>query len=56
MSVEATGVIESTINFVTTGRIKLLTGVAPSYLLQEDATLILQEDGESRIVLAGVDV
>ena len=56
MSVIATGVIESTINFVTTGRIKLLTGVAPSFLLQEDSALILQEDGESRLVLAGQDV
>ena len=56
MSVVATGVIESTINFVTTGRIKLLTGVPPSYLLQEDASLLLQEDGSSRLVLAGQDV
>ena len=56
INVEATGVIESTINFVTTGRIKLLTGVPPSFLLQEDSALILQEDGESRLVLAGQDV
>ena len=56
INVEASGLIESTINFVTTGRIKLLTGVPPSYLLQEDSALILQEDGESRLVLAGQDV
>lgn len=56
INVEAAGLIESTINFVTTGRIKLLTGVPPAYLLQEDSALILQEDGESRLVLAGQDV
>lgn len=56
VNVQATTAIESTIEFVTTSRIKLLTGVPPSYLLQENSDLILQEDGDSRIVLAGQDV
>lgn len=56
MSVEASGLIESTINFVTTGRVSLLTGVPPSFLLQEDSALILQEDGVSGLLLAGQDV
>lgn len=56
VNVEATGIIESSVDFVTTNRIKLLTGVAPSFLLQEDTALLLQEDGDSRIVLAGSDV
>ena len=56
ITVTATQAIEATINFVTTGQIKLLTGVPPSFLLQEDSALILQEDGESRLLLAGQDV
>ena len=56
VSVEPTQAIEATINFVTTGRIKLLTGVPPAFLLQEDSSLILQEDGVSRLFLAGQDV
>jgi len=56
ISVAASEAIEATINFVTTGQIKLLTGVPPSFLLQEDSSLILQEDGVSRLVLAGQDV
>ena len=56
ISVAATEAIEATINFVTTGQIKLLTGVPPSFLLQEDSAMILQEDGTSRLLLAGQDV
>ena len=56
VSVEPTQAITATINFVTTGRIKLLTGVPPAFLLQEDSSLILQEDGVSRLFLAGQDV
>ena len=53
ISVSAGELITSTIQFVTTGQFKLMTGVAPSYLLEEDGTsLILQEDGISRIILA----
>ena len=56
ISVVATQIIEATINFVTTGQIALRTGVPPAYLLQEDSALILQEDGQSGILLAGQDV
>ena len=56
ITVATTKVIESTINFVTTGPIKLKQGIPPSNLLQEDAALILQEDGESTLQLDGQDV
>ena len=58
INVTPTQAIEASINFVTTGQIKLQTGVPPSSFLQlqEDSSLILQEDGESRLVLAGQDV
>jgi hypothetical protein len=53
ISVEVGEIITSTIQFVTTGEFKLLYGVPPSYLAQEDGiSLILQEDGESRLILA----
>lgn len=53
IAVDATQAITSTIEFVTTAEFKLLTGLPPSYLLQEDgASLILQEDGVSKLVLA----
>ena len=55
VTISPTQVIETTINFVTTGKIQLLTGVPPAFLLKEDAAFLLQEDG-SRIVLAGQDV
>ena len=45
ISVPATEQITSRIEFVTNGEIKLNTGSAPSYLLQEDNYKILQEDG-----------
>ena len=54
VTVGATEVIESSIDFVTTGEIKLLVGVPPSYLLQEDSDLLLLEDG-TRMILAGTD-
>ena len=54
LTVEPTQVIESTIEFITTGQIRLLTGLSPSFLLKEDTTLLLQEDG-SRLILAGSD-
>ena len=53
ISVEVGEIITSTIQFVTTGEFKLLFGLPPSYLAQEDGiSLILQEDGESRLILA----
>ena len=53
ISVEPSEAITSTIQFVTTGQFKLLTGIAPDYLAQEnDQGLILQEDGASRLILA----
>ena len=45
ISVPATEQITSRIEFVTNGEIKLNTGAAPSYLLQEDTYKILQENG-----------
>ena len=52
IAIEATQAITSTIQFVTTGQFNLLYGLPPSYLLQEDGvSLILQEDGESRLIL-----
>lgn len=50
--------IESTINFVTTDKVKLLTGVPESYLLQQDSSFLLLEEQQDngRIVLAGQDV
>ena len=50
LSVAATNEIETRIEFVTSGEIQLNIGAPDSYLLQEDAAKILQEDGD-RIVL-----
>ena len=47
-------IIESSIDFVTTGTIRLLVGVPPSYLLTEEPAKLLQEDG-SGLLLAGSD-
>ena len=53
ISVAAIEAITSTIQFVTTGQFKLLTGIPPAYLLEEDGvSLILKEDGVSRIIIA----
>jgi len=54
VSVSPTEVIESSIDFVTTGTIRLLVGVPPSYLLTEEPAKLLQEDG-SGLLLAGSD-
>ena len=43
VTVPATGIIETSVQFVTNGEILLRTGFPPSYLLQEDSSLILQE-------------
>ena len=45
VSVSATEQITARLDFITNGEIKLNTGTAPSYLLQEDQYKILQEDG-----------
>ena len=50
LSVAATNEIETRIDFVTSGEIQLNIGAPDSYLLQEDAAKLLQEDGD-RIVL-----
>ena len=45
INVPASGLVEARIEFVTNGEIRLHNGVAPSFLLQENADKILQEDG-----------
>ena len=50
LNVEATSEITARIEFVTSGEIALNIGAPDSYLLQEDAAKLLQEDGD-RIVL-----
>ena len=54
VNVSPTEVIESSIDFVTTGTIRLLVGIPPSYLLTEEPAKLLQEDG-SGLLLAGSD-
>ena len=53
VSVSATEVIETQIQFVTNGVIRLKTGDTPGFLLQENADKILQEN-QSRILLEEV--
>ena len=50
VSVSPETIIESTIDFVTTGPIQLKTGYEPSILIQEDADFILQEDGDPAFI------
>jgi len=52
VTVPAGGVVESGIQFVTTGPFSLRTGFPQSFLMQEDSSFLLQEDGTSRIELA----
>lgn len=52
VTVPAGGVVESGIQFVTTGEFRLHTGYPQSFLLQEDGAFVLQEDGTSRLELA----
>lgn len=54
VTVSPTEIIESAIDFVTTGAIRLLVGTPPSYLLTEEPAKLLQEDG-SGLLLAGTD-
>ena len=46
INVPASGLIEARIEFITNGEIRLHSGVPPSFLLQENSDLILQEDGD----------
>ena len=57
VSVAATEVIESSIDFVTTGPFRLLVGEAPSFLLTEEPAKILLESGNDggAIILSGTD-
>ena len=55
VNVEPTQIIQSSISFVTTGPITLKTGYEPALLLQEDRFLVLQEDGESGIIVSPND-
>lgn len=50
VSVSPTRVPQTQVQFVTTGPVMLKSGAPPSYLLQEDGAVILQESG-SRILL-----
>ena len=46
INVPATGIVEASIDFVTSGEISLHSGQPPAYLLQENTDKILQEDGQ----------
>lgn len=54
VTVAATQVIETRIEFVTSGPIVLRMGRPPAYLLQESGGLILQEDGSGIFLKDGV--
>ena len=45
VTVEPTQVIGTAIDFITTGPIRLMTGIPPAYLLKEEGDYILTEDG-----------
>nr|BAR36021.1 phage major tail protein 2 [uncultured Mediterranean phage uvMED] len=53
VTVPAGGIVETSINFVTTGKVSLRTGYPPIELLQENRSNLLQEDGGQLYV--GVD-
>jgi hypothetical protein len=46
ITVPASGLVETRIEFISNGDIQLHNGQPPSYLLQENTDRILQEDGE----------
>ena len=50
VNVSPTEIIESSIDFVTTGTIRLLVGAPPSYLLTEEPAKLLQEDGSGLLL------
>jgi hypothetical protein len=45
VTVEPTQIIGTAIDFITTGPIRLMTGIPPAYLLKEEGDYILTEDG-----------
>jgi hypothetical protein len=47
LSVEPTQIVRTQVQFVATGPITLHQGEPPFYLLQEDSSLLLQEDGSA---------
>ncbi len=46
VNVEPGQIIGTVIDFITTGPIRLMTGVPPAYLLKEEGDFILQENGD----------
>ena len=46
VNVPAAGVVEASIDFITSGLVALHSGQPPAYLLQENTDKILQEDGQ----------
>ena len=55
ISVAPTALIESTIDFITSGPVTLRTGIEPLLLTQEDDEFLLQEDGSNKLVAAADD-
>lgn len=52
VSVAADELIESSIDFITTGPVQLRTGVRPLLLVQEDDDYLLQENGADKLIAA----
>jgi hypothetical protein len=52
VSVSATEMVESVIDFITTGPVQLRTGIKPLMLLLEDDDFLLQERGDGRLIAA----
>ena len=46
LNVEPTEIIGTAVDFITTGPIRLMTGIPPAYLLKEEGDFILQENGD----------
>jgi len=46
VNVEPGQIIGTTIDFITTGPVRLMTGIPPAYLLKEEGDFILQENGD----------
>lgn len=46
VTVEPTQIISSSIDFVTTGQVRLHQGMPPAFMLQQDGDLLLTEDGD----------
>jgi hypothetical protein len=54
VTVAPTAVIETQVEFVTSGPVVLKMGRPPAYLLQEDGDLLLQEDGSGIFLEEGI--